>query len=147
MLVLLLSALDAGVALGDPPPPQMLYELGGPNGLPGYGYKEFAGNRAALVRGMIMYDLGIFDAPIRLGALILPAVSPAPAVQWQAGWTAATHTAEPALRTLGSRETDGIRSTLDLRLTFFSGMFSVGFARPLDRHAGWDLIWSIGGAL
>src|SRR5690606_33281932 len=61
------ARLDAGIVDGDPPPLQTLYEIGTATTLPGYDYKEFAGDRAALVRGMVRYDPGILDTPIRLG--------------------------------------------------------------------------------
>ena len=141
------TRLDAGVVFGDPPPLQTLYELGGTSGLPGYEYKEFAGDRAAMLRAVLRYDPRLLDAPIRIGALVLPALAPAPVVQWQAGWTAASGAAEGAVHALGSRVTGGVASAVDVQLTFFGGILGIGFARPLERHGGWDFVWSIGSIL
>lgn len=141
------ARLDGGIVFGDSPPPQALYELGTASTLPGYPYKEFGGDRAALLRGTLLYDPPLLDAPIRLGGLVLPGLSPAPAVQWQAGWTGVSQGALPALDLLGSRETDGIRRSLAFRLGFFGGMFSVGIARPLDHRPDWEVVWSVGGVL
>jgi len=142
------SRLDAGVVLGDPPPLQTLYELGTASGLPGFEYKEFAGDRAALLRAGIRYHPGIFAQPIRIGALVLPGIAPAPAVQWQAGWTRASDDAvAAAVGALDSRETGGVRAAVDLRLTLFGGFLGVGLARPVDRHGDWDVVWSVGAAL
>ncbi len=142
----LAARLDAGIVSSDAPPPQTLYEIGTATTLPGYGYKEFAGDRAALFRGMIRYDPGILDTPIRLGGLILPPLSPAPAVQWHAGWTDAPGAAAAAVvQSLGSRPTGGVRSAIDLMLTFLGGSISFGVARPLDRHEDWSFVFSVGG--
>ena len=141
------ARFDAGLVLGDAPPPQTLYELGTSGRLPGYPYKAFGGDRATLLRGSALYDLPILDAPIRLGSLVLPGLSPAPAVRWEAGWAAAGERALPALQALGSRETGGIRSTVALQLTFFGGMLGVGVARPLEAGRDWEPVLTLGGVL
>lgn len=143
----LAGRIDAGLVVGEPAPLQTLYELGGGSTLPGYDPKEFGGDRAVLLRGTVRYGPGILDAPIRIGGLVLPALAPAPAVRWQAGWAAAPGDAAASIERLGSRETGGLRSTLDLQLTFFGGMIGVGVARPLDRHARWKMAASIGGGV
>jgi hypothetical protein len=139
------TRLDAGLVAGTSPPLQTLYELGGGSSLPGYRYKEFAGDRAARLRGTLRHGLGILDSPIRIGRIVLPGPYPAPAIRWQSAWTAAPGEMAAAIESLGSRETDGIRNTVDLQLTFFGGMIGVGVARPLEHHARWKLVWSIGG--
>src|SRR5690606_32417418 len=142
----LAARLDAGIVTGDAPPPQTLYEIGTWSTLPGYHYKEFAGDRAAIFRGMIRFDPGILDTPIRFGEMVFPAISPAPAVQWHAGWTDAPgDAAAAAVQTLGSRPTGGVRSAVDLELTFFGGVIGVGIARALDRHEDWGFVFSVGG--
>jgi hypothetical protein len=138
------ARLDAGIVDSDAPPPQTLYEIGTATTLPGYRYKEFAGDRAALLRGTIRYDPGLLDTPIRLGGLILPGLSPAPAVQWHAGWTDASDAAAPIVQALGSRPTGGIRSSIDVLLTFFGGSIGFGLARPLDRHDDWSFVFAMG---
>jgi hypothetical protein len=139
--------LDAGVVSANEPPPQVLYEMGGTNGLPGDSYKEFAGDRAALGRAMLMYTPGLLDAPLRLGTVVIPGPSPAIAVQLQSGWTDATRNAVPVLELLGSRETDGVRSSIDVQLVLFGGMFGIGAARPLRRGTDWRFFISVGGIL
>jgi hypothetical protein len=141
------ARFDAGLVLGDAPPPQTLYELGTAGRLPGYPYKAFGGDRAALLRGSALYDLPFLDAPIRIGALVFPGLSPSPAVRWEAGWAAARERSLPALQALGSRETGGIRSVVALQLTFFGGMLGVGVARPLEAGRDWQPLVSIGGVL
>lgn len=142
----LAARLDAGIVASDAPPPQTLYEIGTWTTLPGYGYKEFAGDRAAIFRGLVRFDPGILDTPIRFGGLVFPAISPAPAVQWHAGWTDAPGSAAAAaVQTLGSRPTGGVRSAVDLELAFFGGAIGVGVARALDRHEDWRFVFSVGG--
>ncbi|HEY8470724.1 MAG TPA: hypothetical protein VIL18_13820, partial [Longimicrobiales bacterium] len=140
------ARFDAGLVLGDAPP-QTLYELGTAGRLPGYPYKAFGGDRAALLRGSALYDLPILDAPIRIGPLVFPGLAPSPAVRWEAGWAAARERSLPALQALGSRETGGIRSAVALQLTFFGGMLGVGIARPLEAGRDWEPLVNIGGVL
>jgi hypothetical protein len=150
---------DAGVVVGDSIPSQQLFELGENQNLPGYGYKEFAGNEALVVRGLAMYPLGLWQAPLRLGRLVLPAAAPAVSFGVQTGWASATNTsALSSIRRLGtagdsvlarpgsatgppvSRPTDGFKSSIDFRLRFFGGALSIGVARATDRHQNWRLV-------
>jgi len=122
------------VVVGDSIPPQQLFELGENQNLPGYGYKEFAGNQAAVIRGLVMYPLPLWRAPLRLGRFVLPSVGPTLSFGAQGGWAAATNDAARSavlrLGTVGdsvlgtpgsisgapvSRPTDGFnrRSTFD----------------------------------
>jgi hypothetical protein len=150
---------DAGVVVGNSIPPQQLFELGENQNLPGYGYKEFAGNEAVVIRGLAMYPLGLWRAPLRLGRVVLPAVAPALSFGAQAGWTSATNaSARSSVQRLGmssdsalgrpasvtgtpvSRATDGFKSSIDFRLRFFGGAASVGVARATDHHQNWRLV-------
>lgn len=151
---------DAGQVFGAIIPPQQLFELGSTEALPGYGYKEFAGNRAVLFRGMAMYRLGVWRAPLRLSArLWLPSPSPALAIGVQAGWTdvstSATRVAMAelgrapdstslALWQPGSRASDGLRATLTAGVRFFGGAVGLMLARPLDRGSKWRLALTLG---
>lgn len=151
--------LDAGVVGGDSIPPQQLFELGTNQNLPGYGYKEFAGNRAAVLRGLIMYPLPLWRSPLRLGRWVFPAVAPTLSVGAQNGWADASgRVARAAIARLGtvadstlggpenghgapvSRPTDGIRSTVDFRLRFFGGAVSAGVARATDHRQSWRFV-------
>jgi hypothetical protein len=157
--VIYAAQLDAGVVAGDSIPPQQLFELGENQNLPGYGYKEFAGNQAAVLRGLVMYPLPLWRAPLRLGRWVLPGVGPALSFGAQSGWadasTAAARTAIVRLGTVNdttlalpgsvagtpvSRPTDGIKSSIDFRLRFFGGAVSVGVARATDRHQSWKFV-------
>lgn len=137
--------LDAGIVLGAEPPLQSLYEIGGGSTLPGFDYKEFAGDRAAIIRTTLRMRTGILDDPIRLGKLILPPIAPAPAIRWQLGWTtASTQTIERMVEELGSVPTRRPRHSIDLGLTFLSGTIGIGIARPLDQSAPWRFTWGAG---
>ncbi len=158
------ARVDAGALWSDRPPPQQLFELGGTQVLPGYDYKEFAGDRAAVLRALAMYRLGVLRAPLRLTRrLFLPAPAPALAVGVQGGWTDATSDAVlQSMERLGSaargldgapvtgqrvplsRITDGARGTVDLGVRFFGGSVFVGAARPVDHAAPWKLVVSFG---
>jgi hypothetical protein len=150
---------DAGVVVGDSIPPQQLFELGENQNLPGYGYKEFAGNEAVVIRGLVMYPLALWRAPLRLGRVVLPAVAPALSFGAQSGWASATNaSALSSIRRLGtsgdsvlgrpesgagspvSRPTDGFKSSIDFRLRFFGGAVSVGVARATDHRQSWRFV-------
>ena len=66
-----------GIVEGNLPPSQRLFELGGDQSLPGYDYKEFVGNRAALFRLFTSYRLQIWQRPRRVWRnFLMPGVSP-----------------------------------------------------------------------
>jgi hypothetical protein len=160
------SRLHAGAVFGGEIPPQQLFELGKEGALPGYDYKEFAGDRAALARGAMTYNIPVWRAPIRLFRWYLPGLSPALSTGLQAGWAdASTTSARRAIARLGpltagdgsvivdpvtlepmpvSRPTGGVRATLDVRLTFFGGMLGIGIARAIDHRDRWDLFPAVG---
>lgn len=150
---------NAGVVVGDSIPPQQLFEIGENQNLPGYGYKEFAGNQAAVIRGLVMYPLPIWRAPMRLGRFALPSVGPTLSFGAQGGWAAATNdAAQSAILRLGtvedsvlgrpgsiggapvSRPTDGFKSSIDFRLRFLGGALSIGAARATDHHESWRFV-------
>ncbi|HSJ23559.1 MAG TPA: hypothetical protein VK929_02670 [Longimicrobiales bacterium] len=141
---------DAGIMLtpGDAEPvPQALFELGTSADLPGFAYKEFVGDRAALGRGTIMYTLPIFNAPIRLGSFWLPAPAPSPSVGLQVGWTDAAAETQQLMDRFGWGTSDGARAAVDLRLRFFGGSVNIGAARPLDSDGRWRFVWGLVGGL
>jgi hypothetical protein len=151
---------DIGAVTGDSIPPQQLFELGENQNLPGYGYKEFAGNQAAVIRGLAMYPLPVWRAPLRIGRWVLPGVAPLVSFGAQGGWASATTSAARAsilrLGTTGdsvlarpsgglvgrpvSRPTDGFKSSIDVRLRFFGGAVSAGVARATDHHDAWRFV-------
>jgi hypothetical protein len=144
---------EAGAVWGSVIPPQQLFELGGGEILPGYLYKEFAGDRVALVRTNAFYSFPVWRSPHRLWrTLFIPGLGPGVAAGLQGGWTAlTTDAARSAVQQLGegsaipiSRETDGFRATLGLGVTLFSGALHFGFARPVDHQAPWRFVGGLG---
>ncbi|HEX6309414.1 MAG TPA: hypothetical protein VFZ69_14555 [Longimicrobiales bacterium] len=138
---------DAGIALSDSLPPQAMFELGTVADLPGFEHKAFTGDRAALGRVGLMYTLPIFNAPIRMGSLWLPAPAPAPSVAVQVGWTDASDQTRAIMQRFGWLTSDGARAALDLRMRFFGGSVSIGAARPLDRNGEWRFVWGLVGGI
>lgn len=145
---------DAGVVHGSPLPPQQLFELGGTDVLPGYDYKQFAGDEAALFRGFASYRFGFFKRPFRVWeSFLAPGLDPGVQASIQGGWARASSVAAlESIRQLGvdkdgnplSVPTGGIRSTAGFGLSFFSDLFHVGLARPLDHPAPWRLVAGFG---
>ncbi len=151
------SRFDAGALLGEDVPPQQMFEMGRENGLAGYEYKEFAGTRAVLLRSVLLYNTGLWQAPIRVTSRIwLPAISPALAVSVQSGWTdidknsiaqqiglnSLTPVACPAFALcakspFASTVTGNARTSVAFGLRFFGGAFGVNLARPVDHNAPW----------
>jgi len=152
--------VDVGQVFGKRLPPQQLFELGSSEALPGYEYKEFAGDRAALLRGVVMYRLNRWTVPIRLTRRFwLPGPSPALSMSVQAGWTdISTNAAQLAVAGLGlmrdsptlalwrpvSRQSDGVRATVSGGVRFFGGAVGLQLARPLDAGGKWRLRLTIG---
>ena len=145
---------EGGAVWGAAIPPQQLFELGGSGVLPGYGYKEFAGDRAALLRTSAFYSFPVWRSPHRLWrTLFIPGFGPGLAAGLQGGWTAlSSNAARVAVAQLGtgsggipvSRATGGFRATLGLGVTLFSGSAHFGFARPLDHQARWQFVGGLG---
>jgi hypothetical protein len=144
---------EAGAVWGAVIPPQQLFELGGSGVLPGYEYKEFAGDRVALVRANTFYSFPVWRAPRRLWrTLFIPGLGPGLAAGLQGGWTTlSTDAARLAVTQLGdgspipvSRATGGFRATLGLGVTLFSGALHLGFARPIDHQAAWRFAGGLG---
>ncbi|HTR79508.1 MAG TPA: hypothetical protein VMH39_15425 [Gemmatimonadaceae bacterium] len=142
---------DAGVVSGATIPPQQLFELGGDERLPGYPYKAFAGDRAALFRVFANYTLPVDRKPHRIGFLVVPGLSPGFGAGVQGGWAQISDSAAArAVTALGagwsaapvSQATDGIRATVGAGLTLFSGAMHLVLARPVDHAAPWR--WSFG---
>lgn len=158
------SRAQAGVVWGARLPPQQLFELGGENALPGYGYKQFAGDHAAIMGALAAYTFPVLRRPWRLvRALMVPGLSPGIAAGIQGGWAQlstpaarlATAQLDPSAGSCSSlaacpsplsTPTDGIRGTVDARLTFFGGLIGIGIARPIDRPAPFRLAFRFGQA-
>lgn len=143
----LATHVDAAYVAGANIPTQQVIEIGGVEGLPGYGYKAFAGNEAVVARSTVVWLLPFFTAPIHIGSIVIPGAAPQPQIGLFTGITAATADAQPLLDRLGWVTTDGWRSTLDLRIRFFGGTFSIGAARAVDHNGGWQLVIGVGSSL
>lgn len=145
---------DGGIVLGDHPPPQTLFELGGNELLPGYEYKQFAGDRAALFRSFASYRFSAWRRPMHLWRnYFIPGFGPGLAVSAQGGWTELSSLgARQAVVQLGdawsttpvSQPTNGVRASFGAGVTLFSDLIHVGFARPVDRAAPWKFVAGFG---
>ena len=150
----LVGRLDAGIVAAPSdrgPPPQQLFELGRAQGLLGYGYKEFAGDRAGALRSALVFTGPFLRTPIRVRRFLLPAIAPGLALAGQLGYTAASNDAARAsIARLGfrndtvgasgalvpaSRPTGGVRASVSAGVTVFGGAVFVGVAHAVDRHA------------
>ena len=158
---------DGGLVLGDRIPPQQLFELGENQNLPGYDYKEFAGNQAVVVRGLAMLPLPLWRSPLRIRRWVFPAVGPMLSAGVQSGWAdASDNAARASIARLGSvgdsttgppttgagsipvsRPTFGVKSSVDFRLRFFGGAVSMGVARAIDRRQPWRFVVGFGQVL
>jgi len=167
---LLGARLDGGIVAGTRIPPQQIFEIGYGEGLLAYDYKEFGGDRAAVMQEEALYALPLWRRPLRIGAFILPSPSPAVALGAQHGWAdASTRAARLALIGLGprvdpatnvplldpatglplpaSRPTDGIRTSIDLTLRFFGNSIALGVAQALESGAKPGLVFRLGSTL
>ncbi len=148
---------DAGTLFGAAAP-QALFEVGSGEGLSTYQYKEFAGDRAAMMRAVLGYTFPVLRAPMRVaGGLFIPGLAPGVAAGIHTAWTDISGpAAEQALLELGAfiedegvmvpvaRATDGVRGSAELLLTFFSGALAIGVSRPIDHAGPWRLTGRIG---
>lgn len=139
------ARLDAGVVTPDAPP-QQFFELGANQNLPGYDYKQFAGDQAVVLRGQAYRNFGVLGAPLRITSRVwLPPISPGMALGVQAGWArASTPAARATMHALGSEATGHVRSSAALTLRFFGQAVGLGVARPLDYPAGWRWVLEFG---
>lgn len=166
--LVLVARGDVGALWGRDRPPQQLFELGSEQNLPGYGYKEFAGDRAAVGRGFALLQSPWWRAPIRLrvrrgAGVVLPGVAPGLSVGVQSGAASASDAvARAAILRLGlrpdpanggalalpaARPSDGVRTTINVGARFFGGAVFVGAARPVDgktdRPGGWRAVLTL----
>ena len=147
---------EAGAVVGSTLPPQTMFELGGIEGLPGYGYKEFGGDRAAVTRALVGYSFPVLKKPRRVWRYVVPGLSPGVVAGINGGWAEAssaaarqalaqlTTTSLDGATTIVPRPTDGIRATFDVRATFFANLIGLGMARPVDHAAPWRFVFTFG---
>src|SRR3954469_4352802 len=97
-------------------------------------------------RVLAMHTFPLLRKPWRLTqGFALPGLSPGVSAGWQSGWASVGDRANAraelealvppgsAPGVVVSRPTNGVKSSIDLRLRFFGGNASVGFARPVER--------------
>lgn len=139
------ARLDVGMV--DPAaPPQQFFELGANQNLPGYGYKEFAGDQSAVLRGQAFWGFGVLGAPLRVTSrLWLPPLAPGLALGLQAGYArASTAGALTTVQSLGSMPTGHVRSSASLTLRMLGQSLGVGIAKPLDYPGAWRWLLEFG---
>ncbi|MGI8401607.1 MAG: hypothetical protein ACR2NS_08415 [Gemmatimonadaceae bacterium] len=154
----LYARADGGALFGTPVP-QAMFEIGSGEGLSAYGYKEFAGDRAALARAVVGYTFPFLGAPIHLPSrLIVPGIAPGLAAGIHAGWTEVSGpAAQAALLELGTttdpvtglavpvaRSTRGVRASAEFLVTFFNGALGLGVTRPIDTRGAWKFTGRLG---
>jgi hypothetical protein len=163
------GVIQAGTTLGDSIPPQQLFEVGGAVGLPGYEYKQYAGNKGILGRVRLTIPIPLFTLGGALNrALSIPTSQPSISFGYQGAWTSITNSgARAAVTALGyafetgtgqtavdsvtgvplpaSTASNGWKSSIDVRIGFFGGALAVGVAKPFIKGRGIDVFLSIGG--
>jgi hypothetical protein len=128
------ARLDVGIT--DPgAPPQQLFELGQNQNLPGYDYKEFAGDQAAVLRVGALWRLPYLGAPLRITRRVwLPPAAPSIGFGVQSGWVRASNAeALTTVTALGSVPSGHPRTTISAALRFFGGAVGLVVAKPVDQ--------------
>jgi hypothetical protein len=151
--ITLTARADGGALFGANLPPQQLFELGGNESLPGYAYKQFAGDRAALFRTYASYRFPVLQRPMRVRRYLIPGFAPGIAVGAQGGWTEiSSPAARHAVQQLGagwsatpvSEATGGTRATVGGGITLFSDVLHLSLSRPVDHSAPWRFVAGLG---
>lgn len=164
------AVVEAGTTLGDSIPPQQLFEVGGAVGLPGYEYKQFAGNKGILARVRLTLPIPLFtlSGGAINRALSVPRSLPSISFGYQGAWTSIsnpgtqaavtalgyafnTGTGQTAVDSLtgvplpASTASNGWKSSVDVRVGFFGGALAVGVAKPFFQGQGLSYFLAIGG--
>jgi hypothetical protein len=125
----------------------MLFELGKNQNLPGYDYKEFAGDQAVVARALAIYRLPWLGAPLRVtDRLWMPPIAPSLALGVQSGWTRASSAAALAnVTALGSVPTGHPRASVSLTFRVLGGSIGFGVAHAIDHPARprWLVEWGM----
>lgn len=154
----LIGRADAGVLLGETLPSQLLFELGQNQGLPGYDYKDFAGTRASVARGLVLWTGPWYRQPVRVGRnWVLPPLAPGFSVGVQSGFASAPgDAAQASVLRLGmardslgvlhpvSTPSDGWKTSVSAGLRFLSGSLFLGGAQPIEKGGKWRWLVSFG---
>lgn len=164
------GVVQAGTTLGDSIPPQQLFEVGGAVQLPGYTYKQYAGNRGVVGRVRLTVPINVFMlgmGPLNK-ALSIPRSLPSVSFGYQGAWVDISNPgAQAAVSALGylfddstgqivvdsttgqplpaSTASGGWKSSVDVRVGFFGGALAVGVAKPFVEGKGLSFFLSVGG--
>lgn len=124
---------DAGRVWGDAPP-QKLFRFGSVEGLRGYEPDEFGGSTAALGRARLLVGIPPRSArPLaRAGLFLIPPLRPNLVFLAETGWTDIASGLEDELARLGSRPTDGFRSSLGIGVSIFDDAVTLEWLKPMD---------------
>jgi hypothetical protein len=166
----LAALVEAGTTLGNSIPPQQLFEVGGAVALPGYEYKQFAGNRGIIARVRLTLPIPLFtlSGGAINRALSLPRSLPSISFGYQGAVTSISNPgAQAAVTALGyafndatgqtavdsttgvplpaSTASNGWQSSVDLRVGLFGGALAVGAAKPFYQGQGLVFFLAIGG--
>ena len=164
------AVVEAGTTLGDSIPPQQLFEVGGAVGLPGYEYKQFAGNKGILARVRLTLPIPLFtlSGGALNRALSVPRSLPSVSFGYQGAWTSISNPGtQAAVTALGyafntgtgqtavdsttgvplpaSIASNGWKSSVDVRVGFFGGALAIGVAKPFFQGQGLSWFLAIGG--
>ncbi len=133
----LIGRLDGGMVAGEAPP-QFLFRFGGREGLRGYADREFGGSQAWLARGRLLVHLPPYGrSPLfRTGFFVFPPLRPAVVLSGDAGWSDVSDESAGALFRLGSRVTDGVRSSYGVGLSVFEDALSLEYVWPGEGGKG-----------
>lgn len=134
---------DAGHVLGEAPP-QKLFRFGSVEGLRGYEPNEFGGSTAVLGRGRLLLGLPPRSSqPLaRAGLFLIPPLRPNLVLLGETGRTTIDAELVDELARLGSRTTDGYRSSWGVGLSIFDDAVTVERIFPMDEDR--DPRWYVG---
>ncbi len=145
---------DGGYTLSDNPPTQQLFLIGGSGSMPGYDYDQFGGNVGALSRWMLAAPLPFLQAPLKVGSAAIPPIAPNLSLRVYAGYTETTSAAaDSSLSAVGTQTvngvtqpfsvvSDGVRSTVEIRLSLFGTLLGFGAATPIGESADWTFTFA-----
>jgi hypothetical protein len=136
---------DAGHVWGGAPP-QKLFRFGAVEGLRGYQPNEFGGSTAALGRARALLGLPPRSAqPLaRSGMFLIPPLRPNLVFLIESGWTDVSDDLRDELARLGSRTTDGARSSVGIGLSIFDDAVTVERLQPLGDDEEMGRRWYVG---
>jgi hypothetical protein len=152
------ARVDAGALFSSNAPSQQLFEVGGEPSMPGFGYKEFAGDLAITTQWRVGYRLPVMRSPLRvMGCTCFPAPAPALAVTLHGARVSASSPAtmasiarlgsvddqvgaepsEPGTATPVAWPSAGWRGSTEVALRFFGGAMTLGLVRVNEPSAPW----------